>query len=259
MTKPQQDFRQYGKPASSIVLLHGGPGGAGEVEPFARELGRRGHDVLEPFQTGHSVNAQVDELKSQIDAHCSPPVVVIGWSWGAWLGCLFATRHNALIRKLILVGSGPFEARFASTIRTTKNSRLTHAQRTELEALRTKEGGVADIARFIELSDVADTYSRDTTPLPTVDFDPAIHGAVWPEANGMRKSGILLDALSGIQCPVLAIHGDYDPRPSEGVRSPLQASLPGARFIELERCGHKPWQETHAKDIFFRLLDNTIN
>lgn len=259
MTKSQQNFRQYGKTVSRIVLLHGGPGGAGEVEPFAQELGARGHDVLEPFQTGHSVNAQVDELKSQIDAHCSPPVVVIGWSWGAWLGCLFAARHNALIRNLVLVGSGPFEERFASTIRTTKNSRLTHEQRAELKALRTKEGGITDTARFIELSDMADTYSRDTSPTPAVDFDPAIHGAVWPEADGMRKSGSLVDALSRIRCPVLAIHGDHDPRPSEGVRSPLQTSLPKAQFIELERCGHKPWQETYAKSDFFRLLENTIS
>lgn len=259
MTKTVQDFRQYGQAASRVVLLHGGPGGAGEVEPIAQELGRRGHAVLEPFQTGRSVNAQVDELKSQIDTHCSPPVVLIGWSWGAWLGCLFAARHGALIRNLVLVGCGPFEARFASTIRTTKNSRLTNEQRAELEALRTKEDGVADIARFIELSDVADTYSRDASPAPAVDYDTAIQKAVWPEAEAMRKSGSLVDALSGINCPVLAIHGDYDPRPSEGVRLPLQASLPEAQFVELERCGHKPWQETHAKSDFYRLLETAIS
>nr|WP_299406685.1 alpha/beta hydrolase [uncultured Roseobacter sp.] len=204
------------------------------------------------------MSAQVDELRSQIDAYCSPPVVVIGWSWGAWLGCLFAARHNALIRNLILVGSGPFEARFASAIRAMKNSRLTHEQKIELEALRTEEGGVADIARFIELSDVADTYFRDNSPLPFVEFDSAIHGSVWAEANEMRKSGALVEALSHIQCPVLAIHGDYDPRPSEGVRLPLQTSLPEAQFVELERCGHKPWQEVHAKRSFYCLLDNAI-
>ena len=34
-----------------------GPGGAGEVEPLARELGHRGYAVLEPFQTGRTVDA----------------------------------------------------------------------------------------------------------------------------------------------------------------------------------------------------------
>ncbi|WP_415401744.1 alpha/beta fold hydrolase [Tateyamaria sp. SN3-11] len=259
MTESRQNFRQYGKTASHVVLLHGGPGGAGEIEPLAQELGKRGHAVLEPFQAGRSVSAQVDELKSQIDALCSPPVVVVGWSWGAWLGCLFAGRYRDLVSKLILVGSGPFEARFASGIRTTKNSRLTHEQRSELKALRTPDGGIADVARFIELSDVADTYSRDASLSPTVDFDAAIHGAVWPEADEMRQSGALVDKLSAIRCPVLAIHGDYDPRPSEGVRRPLKASLPDAQFIELERCGHKPWQEVHAKREFYRLLESAID
>jgi pimeloyl-ACP methyl ester carboxylesterase len=214
---------------------------------------------LEPFQKGRSVGAQVDELKSQIDLLCSPPVIVVGWSWGAWLGCFFAARYTASIRKLILVGSGPLEARFAATIRTTKNSRLTDEQKSELEELRTQEGHLADVARLIELGDVADTYSRDASPQPTVDFDAAIHAAVWPEADEMRESGALIDAVSAIQCPVLAIHGDYDPRPSDGVRRPLQALLPAAQFVELERCGHKPWQERHAKNEFYRLLENAIS
>lgn len=259
MTETLQDYRQYGDTPSRVVLLHGGPGGAGEVEPLAQELGRRGHAVLEPFQTRLSVRDQVDELKSQIVRLCSPPVVVIGWSWGAWLGCLFAAHSNTLISQLILVGSGPFETRFASTIQMTKNSRLTHEQRSELKALRTKEGGIADVTRFIELSDVTDTYSRDISPLPNVDFDLAIHAAVWPEADEMRKSGALMDALSAIQCPVLAIHGDYDPRPAEGVRASLRVALPTARFVELKRCGHKPWQETHAKSEFYSLLENAIS
>ncbi len=213
---------------------------------------------MEPFQTGRSVSAQVDELKSQIDAICSPPVVV-GWSWVAWLGCLFAARYKDLVSKLILVGIGPFEARFATTIRTTKNARLTQEQRAEMEALRSPDGGVTDVARFNELSDAADTYARDASPPPTVNFDLAIHRSVWPEAQEMRQSGALVGTLSAIQCPVLAIHGEYDPRPSEGVRRPLKASLPDAQFVELKRSGHKPWQEIHAKGEFLRLLEKALH
>lgn len=255
MAETHKNVRQYGGTPSRVVVLHGGPGGAGEVEPLALELGRRGHAVLEPFQTRHSVDAQVEELKSQIDGFCIPPVVIIGWSWGAWLGCLLAARQEKLVNKLILVGSGPFDARFAPAIRTTKNSRLTVEQRSELRTLRSEKG---DVARFIELSDIADTYARDTSPPPIVVFDGAIHASVWSEADEMRESGTLLDSLSAIQCPVLAIQGDYDPRPSEGVQAPLQAALPSAQFIEIGRCGHKPWQEVYAKEKFFCLLEDQI-
>jgi len=187
MTELLQDVRQYGKIPCRVVVLHGGPGGAGEVEPFARELGYMGYDVLEPFQTRQSVGGQVDELRSQIEQYCEPPVVVVGWSWGAWLGCLLAAQHEDSVRALILVGSGPFEARYATAIRTTKKARLTNDELAELLALRPNAGNPADVARFIELSDVADTFSRDTSPQPNVMFDEAIHKAVWPEVDGMRK------------------------------------------------------------------------
>lgn len=258
MSEMKHDVRQYGDTPSRVVVLHGGPGGAGEVEPLARELGHRGHSVLEPFQTRQSVVGQIDELREQIDRFCKSPVVVIGWSWGAWLGCLLAAQHETLVRALILVGSGPFEASYSSEIRTTKNSRLSNDQRTELKTLGLKEGAPADVARFIELSDLADTYARDSSQLPTVSFDAEIHTAVWSEAKEMRRSGALIDAISVIGCSVLAIQGDYDPRPSEGVRIPLQAALPSAQFVELERCGHKPWQEIYAKERFFKLIEEAI-
>lgn len=258
MTLRPENFRQYGATPSSVVVLHGGPGGAGEVAPLARELGERGYAVLEPFQTGRTVDAQVDELKSQMEHLCAAPVAVIGWSWGAWLGCLLAARYPPLVRKLILVGSGPFDARYAAKIRATKNARLTVDQRDELSKLRPQDGDPALVARFIALSDVAETYARDASPQPPVHFDRDIHSAVWPEADDMRRTGALLDAVAAICCPVVAIHGDHDPRPWEGVQVPLQAALPSADFRRLARCGHKPWQETFAKAAFFRLLETAL-
>lgn len=256
MNQTRKNYRQYSDTRPHTVVLHGGPGGAGEVEPFARELGQRGHAILEPFQTMHSVEGQVEELRSQIEEHCTSPVILIGWSWGAWLGCLLAAQHGTLLSKLILIGSGPFEAQYSSAIRMTKNARLTNNERAELNAISlVREDAVA---RFIELCDVTDTFERDASPQPTVNFDGTLHGDVWPEADGMRKSGALLDAVTTIRCPILAIHGDYDPRPSAGVQIPLQAALPKAQFVLLEKCGHKPWQEIHAKDEFYRLVENAL-
>ncbi|WP_299555451.1 alpha/beta hydrolase [uncultured Tateyamaria sp.] len=258
MSEMQQDMRQHGPTPSSVVVLHGGPGGAGEIEPFAQELGRRGHAVLEPFQTERSVDGQVAQLRDQIERYCAPPAVVIGWSWGAWLGCLLAASHPALLRTLILVGSGPFDARYTGAIKTTKASRLTDEERVELAALRPQDGDPNQVHRFIELNDVSDTFARDASPIPQVRFDAAIHKAVWTEADAMRKSGALLQALSAIRCPVVALHGDYDPRPAEGVRLPLQAALPAATFTLLEHCGHKPWQEVHASAPFYRAVEAAI-
>ncbi|WP_299649596.1 alpha/beta fold hydrolase [uncultured Tateyamaria sp.] len=259
MTQTQHTVRHHGAEPAKVVVLHGGPGGAGEVEAFAHKLGHRGHAVLEPFQTQHSVGAQIEELREQITHHSTPPITLIGWSWGAWLGCLFAASHPNLVRKLVLVGSGPFEARHTEAIKATKAARLTDAQRAELATLNLGSGDPTRTARFIALNDVADTFERDTSPLPDVQFDADIHRSVWPEANAMRTSGALLDTLATIRCPVIALHGDHDPRPADGVRLPLQAALPSATFTLLEKCGHKPWQEVHAQDQFYQLIEAALD
>jgi pimeloyl-ACP methyl ester carboxylesterase len=53
---------------------------------------------------------------------------------------------------------------------------------------------------------------------------------------------------------VVAIHGDYDPHPSEGVREPLSRTLRDFRFVLLRNCGHKPWIERAARDEFYEIL-----
>ena len=254
----QGGWRQHGDAPSDVVVLHGGPGGAGEVAPLASGLARRGYRVLEPFQTRHSVREQVEELAAQITAAGRPPVAIVGWSWGAWLGCLLAARHERLVRTLVLVGSGPFESHHAERIEDTKAARLTAAESAELRRLDPRRGDAAEVARFIEISDRADTYARDASPQPEVTFDAAIHTAVWSEADAMRRSGALLEEVGTIRCPVVVLHGDHDPRPAEGVHEPLGSVLPTARFVLLDRCGHKPWQERYARAAFYAALNDAI-
>lgn len=250
--------RRHGTGPVGVVVLHGGPGGAGEAEPLARELGARGHGVLEPFQTARSVDGQVGELRDRIEAEGVGAVAVVGWSWGAWLGALLAARYPASVRRLVLVGSGPFEEEGAATIRQTRAARLSDAERTELAGLRPGDGDPATVARFIELSDRAETFARDASPPPLVQYDEAIHLSAWSEAREMRRSGALLREISAIRCPVTAIHGDYDARPAEAVREPLLRILPSAKFVLIERCGHKPWQERQARAAFFAALESAL-
>jgi len=57
----------------------------------------------------------------------------------------------------------------------------------------------------------------------------------------------------------VAIHGDYDSHPAEGVRDTLNDVLADFEFILLKRCGHMPWLEREARDEFFRLLSEQLN
>ena len=57
---------------------------------------------------------------------------------------------------------------------------------------------------------------------------------------------------------MVAIHGDYDSHPAEGVEKPLSAILNDFRFIILGNCGHKPWIERQARDRFFAILEEEL-
>ena len=83
-----------------------------------------------------------------------------------------------------------------------------------------------------------------------VSDSPRAFGA-RPKSSGGAE---LLGLAPQIRCPVVAIHGDYDPHPAEGIQSPLSSAVNDFRFILLKNCGHLPWIERQAKDEFFALL-----
>lgn len=257
-------LRKYGDRPFNVAMLHGGPGAPGQMKPVAEELSS-GRGLLEPFQTEYSIEDQVDELRDVLEEHGDFPVTLIGYSWGAWLGIIFSAIYPPLVRKVILVGSPPFREKYAAQIMETRLRRLGHEERKELQnlvnILEGSEGEVQrePLIRFEELSRRADTYE----PIPEVnsgkvEFQPEIFRRIWEEAKEVRESGELLELAQLIECPVVAIHGDYDPHPDEGVREPLAREVEDFRFVLLKKCGHTPWLERHAKDKFFTILGGLI-
>jgi pimeloyl-ACP methyl ester carboxylesterase len=111
---------------------------------------------------------------------------------------------------------------------------------------------------FGKLISKADTYD----PLPEedelLDCRYEVFKGVWEEASDFRHSGKLLGLGKEIRCEVVAIHGDYDPHPYEGVLEPLSGYLKNFKFILLEKCGHKPWIEKEAKERFYEVLKHEI-
>lgn len=260
-----QNVRTYRSAPFQVAVLHGGPGAAGDVAPVAREISKT-HGVLEPLQTRDSIRGQIEELRDVVDRHGDPPMRIIGHSWGAWLGYLFAARYPSLVDKLILVGSGPFEEKYVQDIADRRLSRLSEGERAELETIQEALGDPdvqnkdALLKRFGSLFGGTDTYDSipgDESDSPGVQFD--IFERVWGEAAALRRSGELLAIGSDIRCDVVAIHGDYDPHPARGVRDPLERTIRQFRFISIERCGHKPWIERWGRDTFYEILAKELS
>ncbi len=245
-------------------MIHGGPGARGEMLPVAVRLSdRRG--VLEPLQTALSVSGQVEELRSVLGNHCPDPITLIGHSWGAWLCYLLAAQHPESIRKLILVSAGPFEESYVTGVTETRLGRLAEVERVELRELqkRLSESGernkVSLFSRFGQLMSKADSFDAITEQSPAIEYHPDTYEKVWSEAKEMRRSGALLQMGKSIRCPVLAIHGDYDPHPAEGVRKPLSGILKDFRFELLTKCGHTPWLERHARVRFYEIIESELS
>lgn len=116
------------------------------------------------------------------------------------------------------------------------------------------------LERLGKLAFFADSYDP-LEPAPEdepVQIQGEIFQGVWETAAELRMSGELLKKGKWIRCPVVAIHGDYDPHPAEGVREPLSRVLYDFRFVLLENCGHTPWLERQARSSFFEVLQREL-
>jgi pimeloyl-ACP methyl ester carboxylesterase len=143
-------------------------------------------------------------------------------------------------------------------------SRLSEEEKTEFGSLveilddPTIKDKTAAFSRFGALCSKADAHDPIEWESEAIACRPDIFKSVWKDASELRKSGRLLDLGKRIDCPVVAIHGDYDPHPAEGVQNPLSAVLRDFRFVLLENCGHVPWIERKAKDKFYEVLKREL-
>ena len=258
-----ENIRKYGKVPFNIAVIHGGPGAPGEMAAVARELSKT-LGVLEPLQTKSSLKEQLQELEIVLKENGSLPMILIGFSWGAWLSFVFAALNSSFVKKLILVSSGPFEERYALDIMRTRLSRLIEEERMTIDSLSEilsdpdRQDKNEIFAQLGELISKADSYD----PLPyksdVVEYHYDIFKNVWNEAEKLRSSGKLVALGKKIRCPVVAIHGDCDAHSAEGVKIPLASVIKNFRFILLKDCGHRPWIERAAKDAFFAILKKEL-
>ncbi len=255
--------RKWGHGPYSLAVIHGGPGAPGEMAPVARQLSAFA-GVLEPFQTEKTLDCQVKELGAILEQDARVPATLIGFSWGAFLSWMTAARYPLLVRKLILVSSAPFEESYAGSIMPARLDRMNPAVRSEVKSLIAKmddpAAGDKDkiLARLGQLLSQADACD----PAPFVDeafhTQYEVFRGVWDQACELRRKGVLIQMAHAIKCPVVAIHGDYDPHPAKGVEEPLSRVCPDFRFILLGGCGHRPWIERNASDAFYEVLVREI-
>lgn len=256
-------FREYGEPPFNVVVVHGGPGAAGEMASIAEELSKT-HGVIEPFQLEFTIEKQIQELKRIILENTSYPVTLIGYSWGAMLCFIFAADNPSLVKKLILISSAVFDEKYAKEILNQRLERMDNDEKRQFKAILVNLNDSCEVnkklifEKFEKLMVKIDSYDPILPKTDKIYFRYDIYRAIWPEAQKLRQSGDLIKLGSQIQCPVIAIHGEYDPHPAKGINKPLSAVLEDFKFILLKKCGHIPWIERQAKEKFYEKLKNEL-
>jgi pimeloyl-ACP methyl ester carboxylesterase len=257
------NFRTYGKSPFAVAVIHGGPGGAGEMAPVAQRLSSE-QGILEPFQTAPTLEGQIEELRHVLATNAQIPVTLIGYSWGATLSYLVTARYPELVSRLILVSCGGFTPESGKKCQETRFHRMSPTLQTEVlslfKQLQLPTEPEADQA-FVQLGHLfskLDAFAPLAYEQDEIEYNRNIFLQVSEDLAALRTSGTLLDHAKNIQCPVLAIHGDYDPHPAEDIQQPLSSCISIFKFELLKQCGHKPWIEQHAEQAFYRILIDVI-
>jgi pimeloyl-ACP methyl ester carboxylesterase len=217
------------------------------MAPVACRLAEK-HGVLEPIQTANSVQGQVEELPDVLLSNATTPVVLVGFSWGAWLSVLLGSKCPELVGKIIWVSSGASGEAYVADLSSRRLSRLPEVERAEFLAAM---AGLDDpdvrekdtlLSRLGRLASKADSYAPidDAEEPRTTPLSGEIYRQVWGEAAEMRRTGALLDHARNPAGPVVAIHGDSNPSLAAGVSELLSANLADFRFVLLAKCGHTP-------------------
>ena len=95
-------------------------------------------------------------------------------------------------------------------------------------------------------------------PEVEVEYQLDINLSIGEEWRTLLDSNELLKIIPEIQCPLVAIHGDYDVHPAEAVKEQFSQVITDFKFVLLERCGHTPWYEKYARDKFYAILKEEI-
>ena len=255
--------REYGNSGPRVLVLHGGPAAVGDVAPVAEGLSDS-FRALEPWQRGSeeehlTVARHVKDLSTLITDSCddSHPALV-GHSWGAMLALCYAATHPNKVGPIVLVGCGTFDSPARHRMKEILAERTTERLQEDLAhaAASTADPGDLFIQTYRLTRDLS-VYAQ-AGPWPDKDefepFDARAHSETWEDMIQLQTDGTYPRAFTAIKSPVLMLHGAYDPHPGKMIRDSLLPFVRQLEYRELNRCGHSPWLEQHAKEDFFSIL-----
>jgi len=250
----------YGKRGPLVIVLHGGPGAYGESALVAKGLSDD-FRVFEPWQRASgiaplSVAVHISDLHQLINSRCAgEKPALVGESWGAMLALAYAAKHPESIVSIVLVGCGTFDKISRSEGVKKRLHRISDYIKSHPEYISDLELSTEEqIMKWHRMTDAFEIDSYPPEQPETEPFDMKAHTETWNDMLRCQEEGIYPQSFASVKCPILMLHGAYDPYPGKMIRDNLKQYIPHLEYHELEKCGHAPAIEKYAKEAFFKLM-----
>ena len=97
-------------------------------------------------------------------------------------------------------------------------------------------------------------YDAEDDAEEAVQVDAVAHEQTWADMLRLQRTGTYPAAFGVIRAPVVMLHGAEDPHPGTLIRDDLKMQIPHLEYHEIPKCGHSPWLERQARQLFFETL-----
>jgi pimeloyl-ACP methyl ester carboxylesterase len=175
------------------------------------------------------------------------------------LALCYAAEYPEKAGPIVLVGCGTFDQAARHRMQATIEARTDADLRNTLRRLSTEFTNPTDrfmqalklTRHLFDFDPIDPSYPDQEEPGP---FDLVAHEETWNDMLKLQADGVIPGAFEVIKSPVLMLHGQYDPHPGRMIRDSLLPYLPKLEYHEFEDCGHSPWIEKSAREVFFPVL-----
>jgi proline iminopeptidase len=257
---------------SPILLLSGGPGIANDYfAPLAKALGETHQAILlDQRGTGKSRLAAIDLTTINFSTYINDLETVrkhlkferwtlLGHSWGGTLAMAYAAKHPQQIKTMILVGSGGVNTDFVKYYTANILSRLSPAEREEIQFWQEPQRFMAnpnraifEFSRIIAPAMVFDrkhVYALVEQTLAADAFNSAVNLVM--NQQWFTNPYDFKEPLRRLTAPVLIVQGRQDPV-GETTAYQIQQTIPNAKLQFVEQCGH--WAFVEHEQEFLQIV-----
>ena len=233
----------------TVWLLHSLLADAGSCQHLAGALAPT-HRVVLPDLPGFGGSPPAKDIRDTAERVAAAiaedgPATLIGNGYGSFVALLIALHHPALVRRLVLAGTG---ATFTEPGRAAFRAMAAGAAAKGLD-------GIADIA----MRRLFAPAFQDANPALLAERRArflATNPAVFAQACADLATLDLSGTVGGLRPPTLVLAGDLDEATPPAMARELAALIPGARFEPLPGLAHVPQLQDAAR--FMAAIDGAL-